>query len=71
MLEQEEIRKLTFFIVANLFLENRPIPSCLLSPLHDFSSVFSCQVWPAGRGNIEKLEILQLLHFETVKSAEP
>ena len=32
-LEKEEIRKLTFVIGTNLFLENRPIPSCLFQVL--------------------------------------
>ena len=78
-MEQEEIRKLTFAAVANLFLENRRIPLCLCqvlfmivsSPLHDFSSLFCCQLWSAGTGNIRTLEILPLLHLETAKSAEP
>ena len=65
-LEQEELRKLTFAIVPSLLLENTPIPSCLC-PLHDFPSLFRFQVWSAGRGNIEKLEILLLLPFETAK----
>ena len=32
-MEQEEIRKLTFAAVANLFLENRRIPLCLCQVL--------------------------------------
>ena len=72
-LEQVEIRKPTFVIADNLFLENRPILNFvfLLSPLQAFSSLLECQLLSAGKGNIGKLKILPLLHIETAKSVEP
>ena len=42
----------------------------VLSPLLEFSFIFSVKVRSAAGGHIKKLEILPRLHFEREKSAE-